>query len=141
MTDRIKGNCLCGGVRFETEFKGAAEYGACHCSMCQHWNGGPGLAGEFVNTGFDSDETLRWFRSSDWAERGFCFTCGSNLFYRLVGMPQLLMIQVGCLDLPDGVTLAEHIFIDEKPDHYDFAGSAPRLTGAEFLARLQDTSE
>lgn len=138
MADRIRGHCLCGGVRFETEFKGAHEFGACHCSMCQRWNGGPGLAGEFVNTGFDSDETLRWFRSSDWAERGFCFTCGSNLFFRLVEVPDLWFIQIGCLDLLGDIALVEHIFIEDKPTHYDFADDAPRLSGAEFLARMKD---
>jgi len=139
MVERIKGDCLCGAVRFETQFKDAHEYGICHCSMCQHWNGGPGHAGEFVKTGFDSDETLRWFPGSEWAERGFCFTCGSNLFYRLVEQSDLCFIQIGCLDLPGDIALVEHIFIEDKPAHYDFADDAPRLTGAEFLARLQDT--
>ncbi len=29
------------------------------------------------------DGPARRFQSSDWAERGFCDTCGSNLWYRI----------------------------------------------------------
>jgi hypothetical protein len=31
-------------------------------------------------------DTLRWFRSSEQAERGFCGVCGSNLFWRRFGL-------------------------------------------------------
>jgi hypothetical protein len=138
MTVRIPGRCLCGAVHFETEFKDGPAFGVCHCSMCQHWNGGPGLASEFVRTEFGSAQTLSWYQSSDWAERGFCGTCGSSLFYRLKDMPDVLFIQLGCLDLPDDTHLAEHIFYDEKPAYYDFADQSPRLSGAEFLARMSE---
>ena len=29
----------------------------------------------------------RWYRSSDWAERGFCNECGSQMFYRMDDRP------------------------------------------------------
>lgn len=139
MKERMKGHCLCKGVTFEGELKNGAVYGACHCSMCQHWNGGPGLATEMVALTFEGEPSLAWYSSSDWAERGFCSNCGSNLFYRLKSIPDVHFVMVGTLDAPDQLHLEEHIFIDEKPAHYDFSGDAPRLTGAEFLARLQDT--
>jgi len=30
----------------------------------------------------------------------------------------------------------ERIFIDEKPDHYAFAGDAEKMTGAEAMAKF-----
>ena len=35
-----KGSCLCGAVRF-TAKNMSKEVGACHCSMCRKWGGGP----------------------------------------------------------------------------------------------------
>jgi len=34
--------------------------------------------------------------------------------------------------------IEEHIYIDKKPPWYEFSDDAPRLTGAEFFARLQE---
>lgn len=141
MNDPVKGKCLCGGVAFEARFDGAPELGVCHCRMCQVWNGGPGFAGELVGMQFQSDAPLKWYASSDWAERGFCSSCGSNLFFRLKDMPDKYYTHMGCLDLPEGVALAEHIFIDEKPAYYDFRDDAPRFSGEDFLARLEGTQE
>ena len=138
MSAPVKGQCLCGGVAFSARFADRAEFGVCHCKTCQRWNGGPGLAGDFVDLDFSSSATLKWYDSSDWGQRGFCGACGANLFFRLKEHPDAYFIQIGCLDLPDGADLAEHIFIDAKPDYYDFKDSAPRLTGAQFLARFED---
>nr|WP_321439512.1 GFA family protein [uncultured Hyphomonas sp.] len=137
MAERMKGRCLCGAVQFEGTLKDGAEFGVCHCSTCQHWNGGPGLATEMDGMNISGESHVTWYASSEWAERGFCAGCGSNLFYRLKENRDLYFVQVGCLDEPGRLTLAEHIFVEEMPGHYDFTGNAPRLTGAEFLARLQ----
>ena len=37
-----KGKCLCGSVELEVEYV-SNELGACHCSMCRNWSGGPML--------------------------------------------------------------------------------------------------
>ncbi len=37
-----KGKCLCGSVELEVEYA-SNELGACHCSMCRNWSGGPML--------------------------------------------------------------------------------------------------
>ncbi len=137
---KTSAQCLCKGVSFEADLGDAPEFGVCHCKMCQRWSGGPGFALEADSVTFRSDQTLTWYASSDWAERGFCGTCGTSLFYRLKADPGQYFIFVGCLDLPDSTTLTEHIFVDEKPAYYDFADDAPRLTGAQFLERIQGTS-
>jgi len=78
------GSCLCGAVTYQIE-DAPAECGACHCGMCRRWSGGVYL-GLHVPAGkatFTGEDRLTIYRSSDWAERGFCSTCGSNLFYRI----------------------------------------------------------
>ena len=133
----IIGSCLCGAVTFEG--RGAVKIAdACHCSMCRRWHGSPHVGVHFEDgLHLITADSLRWYESSDWAERGFCSTCGSTLFYRLKQSPDKLSTGAGFFNLPTGLSISEHIFIDEKPDYYDFSGDAPRLTGAEVMARFE----
>ena len=80
------------------------------------------------------EDSVGWYKSSDWAERGFCKTCGSTLFYRLLD-GGLIMGESGSFDMPKGLKITEHYFIDEKPDYYDVTDDAPKLTGAEVFAK------
>jgi len=86
---------------------------------------------------FQADGTLIWYRSSDWADRGFCATCGSSLFYRLSAQPDYIVVAAGAMDEPGAFTrIDSHIFVDEKPGFYEFADDAPRRTGAEVIAEF-----
>ena len=107
--------------------------------MCQRW-GGPFIEMDTRKDeiAFEQDGSLTWYDSSDWAERGFCGTCGSNLFYRLK-QGDMLAVLAGTLDLPTGLPVRKEIFIDEKPDYYDLAGDRPRQTGAEVFAQFQES--
>jgi hypothetical protein len=134
---RVKGYCLCGSVAFEGDVAAEPSFGVCHCKMCQRWTGGPAFAINMQDVDITRPGELVWYKSSDWAERGFCGRCGTSLLYRMTGDPPVYIPYVGCIDLPETLRLAEHIYIDSKPGYYDFAGDAPRLTEAEFLARLQ----
>ncbi len=128
------GKCLCGAVTFAAENVDAHVH-ACHCSMCRGWTGGPMLAATVSGITFTGDEHIKRYASSDWAERGFCAECGSNLFYHLKD-PGMYMMATGLFDDAGQFSLAGEIYVDEKPAGYDFAGEHPRLTGEEFLASL-----
>lgn len=73
------------------------------------------------------------FQSSDWAERAFCETCGSNLWYRITapgpghGQYQLAS---GLFDV-NGMHLGLELFIDSKPGAYAFAGERKQMTAQE----------
>ncbi|MBL6933087.1 MAG: GFA family protein [Rhodospirillales bacterium] len=117
---KMAGGCLCGGVRFTLE-RPVSSFGACHCEMCRRWTSGPYLAHDCgENVRFDGEEYIQRYKSSDWAERGFCKICGSNLFYFVIQTGHFIM-SIGALDNPDGLKMKSQIFIDEKPDCYDFA--------------------
>ncbi len=127
----LTGRCLCGAVKFTAEGV-PHEVGACDCTMCQRWSGGPAIAVKVAGMAFEGEENLIKFRSSDWAERGFCGTCGSNLFYRIVETDEYY-VKVGVFDDPSRFKLASQIFIDEKPDYYDFANETKMMTGEEVF--------
>ena len=120
-----RGRCLCGAVRFTID--GAmSDLSACHCSQCRRQSGHYPVAALAAKTDltFQAGATLRWYRSSDVARRGFCGTCGSFLFWD-DGGPDW-SINVGSLDQPTGLSLASHIFVAEKGDYYMIADELPQ---------------
>lgn len=127
-----QGGCLCGAVRF-TARDVHTEFHVCQCRMCQRWGGGPAFAVETGSMEFEGADALVRFASSDWAERGFCGRCGSNLFYFLKPRNQY-MAWTGAFDDPTQFTLTGEIFVDEPHAHFAFAGDHPRQTAAEVIA-------
>lgn len=127
------GKCLCGAVGF-TVAVCDTKSGACHCDMCRKWVGGPYMA---TNCGtdvtFTSEENITRYDSSDWGARGFCNKCGTSLFYYLKPKSEYHM-PVGLFDNQDEFVFDHQIFIDEKPDYYDFANDTSKMTGAELFA-------
>jgi len=137
MSDGIKGSghCLCGAVRF-TAKNMSKNAGACHCTTCRKWGGGPFLAVDCgTDVTFEEERTISIYNSSQWAERGFCHQCGSHLYYRIKGNGQYIM-PVGLFD-DDGVFVFDHqVFIDEKPSFYCFANETHDMTGPEVFAKF-----
>lgn len=138
--DKLSGGCLCGAVRFTVE-PGSRQFGTCHCSMCRRWTAGVFLAVECEDRFKVEDETnLGVYRSSEWADRGFCKKCGTPLFYRLRGQGYYA-VSLEALDDRDGFTFVNQIFIDEKPPYYDFANATKTMTGAEVAAAFAPPTE
>ncbi len=129
-----KGKCLCGAITFEAEEVDPHVH-ACHCSMCRNWTGGPLMAATVKNISFGGEEKLKTYKSSEWAERGFCSDCGTSLFYHLFE-PEMYLMCTGSFEDGDQFSLDGEIYVDEKPKGYDFAGDHPRLTGEEFLKSM-----
>jgi hypothetical protein len=133
------GQCLCGAVRFEAE-EVETEFSACHCDMCQQWSSGPFFSTTAGKVRFTGEEHLTRFQSSAWAERGFCNNCGSNLFFRILKLPDYEMC-IGAFDDRSGLVMTGEIFIDRKPDGYALAGKHPRLTEKEALEKYSSLAE
>jgi hypothetical protein len=133
---RLSGGCLCGAVRFSAAPK-RNNYGVCHCSMCRKWAAGPFMVIECEDTvAFDRDADLGVYRSSEWAERGFCKACGTPLFYRLRDHNQYF-VSTEAFEDSTGFKFVSEIFYEEKPAHYDFANDTVKQTGDEVIAALK----
>lgn len=124
----MKGSCLCGAVAFEVQ-NARPTITICHCKMCRRWSGHLWSAtrSAYADLTFLADETLRWFKSSDMAQRGFCSACGTSLFYRENGEDGI-GIAAGCLDDPTGMTTGKHIFTAHAGDYYTIADDAPHFS-------------
>jgi hypothetical protein len=132
------GRCLCGAVEFvATSVR--ADIGICHCRMCQRWTGLGLMAvtvpeADLAVTGSGHVQT---YRSSAWATRSWCDTCGSNLWYRITAEgPHRgnYEIPIGLFDDPNGFELRRELFADLRPDAYVIAGEHRRLSEAEVVA-------
>ena len=134
MSEKIQGSghCLCGAVSFEAKTVSHAV-GACHCGMCRKWGGGPLLAVDCgTEISFKGEITV--FSSSKWAERGFCKTCGTHLFYRLKQNQQYIL-PAGIFEDTSGFVFDHQIFIDKKPEFYSFANKTENMTEAEVFEK------
>jgi hypothetical protein len=132
LSETVTGHCLCGAVTIAVEAM-QAEVDICHCAMCQRWGGSffAGVKGESVAV--SGEEAVTVYRSSEWAERAFCATCGSNLWYRFLPTGNRVFL-AGLFDLPRGFGIEQQIFVDEKPDWYDILQESPMKTGPEVVA-------
>lgn len=131
-TNKMQGGCLCGAVRFSATVEKPSAV-ACHCSMCRRWSSSPFIGVRSSDVVFEGAEHISRYRSSDWAERGFCNRCGANLFYRIAAHDAYQMA-AGAFDDQNGLRLSLQVFIDEKPDFYAFANETKTMTGEQMAA-------
>jgi hypothetical protein len=102
--------------------------------MCRRWGGGPFMEIDCgADVDIDGEGNVSVFDSSDWAERGFCRNCGTHLFYRLKESGQH-MVPVGLFEDSASLVFKGQVFIDEKPEYYEFANETKDFTGAEIFA-------
>jgi len=126
MMTAASGSCLCKGVAFRVT--GAlAPILACHCSMCAKTSGNYVAMTSCATSDLDihSGETLKWYRSSENVERGFCQRCGGNVFWKEDNSAEIY-ICAGTLDPPTGLAIKEHIFVGSKSDYYTISDDLPR---------------
>lgn len=118
---------------------------ACHCGMCRRWSGSALFVVPVQSVHWDGEEHVQTFRSSEWAERGWCGRCGSSLFFRVAAADPvsgrtapagMTLIALGAFDEPDAMPLSTEIYIDAKTEAFTLAGDHTRLRGQEFEASL-----
>jgi len=113
------GSCLCGAVTYEVTGR-LHNVVMCHCGQCRKMTGHA-----FASIPVKSDAitltaqpTLKWFASSDRAERGFCSTCGTSLFWQSPDSP-FWGVAAGSIDGDTGLRTKGHIFCADKGDYYE----------------------
>lgn len=132
----LNGRCLCGAVTV-TMVPEKPELGICHCKMCRRWTGSAFVEINAEPGTLKADGPVVSFKSSDWAERAHCGTCGSPLWYHLtVPGSDFHAVSAGLFENAGGFTVTREIYIDQKPEGFEFAGDHPRLTKQEFEATI-----
>jgi hypothetical protein len=121
------GGCLCGAVRYEVRGP-LRDVRACHCEQCRRTSGHfvAATAAKTDDLTLTEDKGLRWYRSSDSAERGFCSECGSSVFWRGVDSPYTA-IMAGTMDTPTGLRMVAHIFTQNASDYYGLDDDLPKF--------------
>jgi len=133
MARPLKGQCLCGGVRFEVDRRDLEQACACHCGQCRQFAGNYWTSFNAPLDGLTftaGEDLIAWYRSSKTARRGFCRTCGASLFYNADGLQDRkhrISIALGAMERPTGLRLSEHIFVKDKGDYYDIADGLLQL--------------
>jgi hypothetical protein len=139
MSAEIKGRCLCGQIRFTTPGP-LRPVIACHCTQCRKTTGHFVAATSALRSSVTIKGAPHWYDSSPKARRGFCPTCGSQLFWD--GKGTHLSIFAGCIDGDTGVRMAGHIFCADKGDYYEIDDGLPQALAEDpVLTTRVDSAE
>lgn len=117
------GSCLCGGVKYEVEGP-LRPVVYCHCEQCRKTSGHHVAASSAPRDNVKISGELRWYTSSETARRGFCATCGGNLFWD--GRGENLSIMAGTLDDTSELSAMGHIFVADKAGYVEICDGLPQ---------------
>ncbi|MGH6785779.1 MAG: GFA family protein [Novosphingobium sp.] len=128
------GQCLCGAVTLAIE---SDPIGArtCWCRDCQKFAGGNGTTNAF----FRADSIahageLSWYESTaasgNTTWRAFCPTCGSHVFTKGSGAPQLCGVRVSMFDDSDLIAPQAVIWTESAPKWAAFDPNLPHFPKA-----------
>jgi hypothetical protein len=132
-----EGGCHCGGVRYAVSSK-LRPVIICHCRDCMKIIGASiaATAAPVEDVKITGD-TLKWYRSSDIAERGFCTKCGASLFYKAL-KTGLLSITAGTLDDAGSLKCGGQIYGSDHPGFMPVPDNIPHID-AQFHATRRKT--
>ena len=123
----LKASCLCGGVQLRT-LGYHRNVQNCHCIQCMKTHGHYAAYTnvEERNVKFLKKRTLKWFRSSKKAKRGFCNRCGASLFFKIINAKNI-SIAAGMFNRPVKLKTTMNIFVKGKSDYYTLDDRVPKF--------------
>ena len=123
----LKASCLCGGIKLKTQGY-HRNVQNCHCIQCMktHGHHGAYTSVEEQNVKFLKKRTLKWFKSSKRAKRGFCNKCGASLFFKIIGA-KTISIAAGMFNKPIKLKTTMNIFVKGKSDYYILDSRIPKF--------------
>ena len=123
---KLAGGCLCGAMRYECATD-LSDVHYCHCRSCQKAFGNVfAVFGSLPVAALSFTQgTPRLYRSTPFAERGFCGTCGTPLTFRYL-RSDWIAISIGSLDRPDKVRPEIHWGIDSRMPWLTMHDGLPR---------------
>ena len=123
----LSASCLCKGVNISIrgEFRPVIN---CHCIQCTKTHGNFAAYTSVLeeNIFFKSKKTLKWFKSSTKARRGFCNNCGASIFFKRSGSKSV-SISAGLFKNPTKLKTISHIYIQNKRDYYKISDNLPKF--------------
>tara|TARA_B110000438_G_scaffold105368_1_gene103837 strand:- start:507 stop:905 length:399 start_codon:yes stop_codon:yes gene_type:complete len=127
MKKKYLANCLCGGVKIKITGK-LSNVSNCHCSQCMktHGNFGSYTSCENIKLFFIKKKSLRWYKSSSFAKRGFCYKCGASLFFKRL-KSERISISAGIFNNPTKLKTNRNIFTKGKMDYYKLNKKIPKF--------------
>ena len=123
MSVRLTGSYLCGHLCFATPGL-LGHVITRHCSQFRKSSGHFVAATSAICDRVAITGEVMWYQSSEQARRGFCGTCGSQMFWD--GFGDNLSIFAGCFDGATGVMISGHILCADKGDYYEITGGLPQ---------------
>ncbi len=124
----FEGGCLCGAVRYRATAR-PLRCMICHCADCRKHSGAPCLS--FVHF---SVKAFTWqgvepkrYRSSRYAERGFCPECGSTLSMHEEVLGDRVQVTLGSLDTPELVDVDDHVWTGSRIPWFEIKDDHPRF--------------
>jgi hypothetical protein len=121
----MAGGCLCGAVRYRCTQPAKIQF-ECHCRDCQKVTGGPYAPIMFFpQEAVEIRGEVRWYESAGGSgrpiRRGFCPTCGAQMFGIVEIVPGTVSIRAGTLDDPSQFQPRVHIYASQAApwDHLD----------------------
>lgn len=136
---KIEGQCLCGAVTISALLK-KPELTACHCDMCRRHTSSVFVGLTPVQDTLEIAGPAKSFRSSDWAERGFCETCGSTLWYGTVH-DGARYLAAGLFENAAGGQVKYEYFSEKCPTGYRLEDVPKRMTTEETIAFFTGETE
>lgn len=123
-----KARCNCGAVQVTIDAEMTTP-NACHCTLCRRQSGHYWASAEFSRDqmSITGAENLTWYQTSHKVRRGFCKTCGCNMFFDAL-FQDWIAIAMGAFDAPTQTKLALHIYVKNKGDYYTIADGLPQNT-------------
>jgi hypothetical protein len=133
------GQCFCGAVQYQIELNSKAIV-HCHCSMCRQIHGAPyvtwvgGVTSTLeLTTGRDS---LKYYKSSANARRGFCSKCGCPMFFESTDWPGETSMPLPHIRPPHDLKPRAHIYFSDKEPGLEIHDDLPKYGGKTGLEPL-----
>ena len=104
--------------------------------MCRRWGGAFYAAMTGDKATVSGGEAIAVYRSSEWAERAFCFRCGSTLWFRFLPTDKR-SFSAGSFDAAKDIPVDREIFADRAAVCARVEGAHARLDEAEILAQAR----
>lgn len=127
----MKGECLCGNVRFEIEEE-IRNFYQCHCSLCRKATGAAANAATFVQaTTFrwvSGESDIRSYKKPSGFRSDFCSVCGSPV-PNILGDGKMVWVPAGLLDGVVASQISVHLHTKSSASWEQESAECVRLDG------------